>query len=419
MTTLPERLKRFSRDTAGSFSMLAAVVLPTLAFGTGAAVDVSRFYNIKAQAQNAADATALAIVREAAVAGMTNQKLDAAADAFARNMLGGLAGTSVVKPQAEVANSTLTVDITVSANAFFGRILGITSQNIAVSATARMMGANTKICLLALEPTKNKTLEAAKAARITAPDCGFFINSIDPKGLDVKDSAKLTARQICTSGGFSGESYNFYPMPRRDCPAIPDPLMSRPPPPTGAHCDYSKMTIDTGNIVLKPGIYCGGLWVKGDAKVRLDPGIYTFRGSKLRVDGAASFEGKDVALYFQDSNAQFEFDKDSTISLEAPPNGPLAGILIYEDRSVSPGNKHKILSNNAHTLLGTIYLPQGLLFIDSNSPISQKAAFTIIVARQIEMISGPELFLNANYGSTIVPVPAGVGPVSGVASLVK
>jgi hypothetical protein len=97
----------------------------------------------------------------------------------------------------------------------------------------------------------------------------------------------------------------------------------------------------------------------------------------------------------------------------------MAGILFFEDRAASPGSKHKILSNNAHTLLGTIYLPRGLLFIDANRPISQRAAYTIIIASQIEMISGPELFLNTNYGATTVPVPAGVGPVTGAPRLIN
>jgi hypothetical protein len=36
----------------------------------------------------------------------------------------------------------------------------------------------------------------------------------------------------------------------------------------------------------------------------------------------------------------------------------------------------------------------------------------VIIARTINLYDGPNLMLNARYGSTDVPVPAGVGPSS-------
>ncbi len=37
----------------------------------------------------------------------------------------------------------------------------------------------------------------------------------------------------------------------------------------------------------------------------------------------------------------------------------------------------------------------------------------IVVAQQVNLYAGPNLYLNANYGQTSVPVPKGVGPISG------
>jgi Flp pilus assembly protein TadG len=419
MSQRSRSLKDFFGDNRGSVAIFAAAAFPTLVFGAGTAVDISRWYGIKGEIQSVADATALAVVKESSLAGMTDQKLNGSAVNFARGSLGSLSQTATINSNSSLANGTLTVEITVKSPARFAGILGVASQDITVDATARLVGGSTKICLLALDPTKNKALEAAKSAKITAPECSFFVNSKDPKGLDVKDVAKLTAQIICTSGGYAGNTYNFATMPKTDCPPIPDPLANRPPP-TAAHCDFNnKIVEDAGIVNLKPGVYCGGLKITKTAHAKLDPGIYVMRGSKLIVDSDATLEGSDVGFYFQDSNAQFEFDTNTTINIAAPVNGPMAGILMYEDRSVPSGSKHSIRSNNAHTLLGTIYLPRGLLFIDSNKPISQKAAYTILIANQIEMIAGPELFLNANYGATTVPVPVGVGPVPGRPTLVR
>ena len=74
---------------------------------------------------------------------------------------------------------------------------------------------------------------------------------------------------------------------------------------------------------------------------------------------------------------------------------------------------YRILSDNARTMLGTIYLPAGRLVIDASRPVADQSAYTVIVAQQINLYEGPNLVLNANYGATSVPVPKGVGPVSG------
>ena len=56
------------------------------------------------------------------------------------------------------------------------------------------------------------------------------------------------------------------------------------------------------------------------------------------------------------------------------------GILIFDDRG-SKADKHRIYSDNARKLLGTIYLPNGVLYVDANKPIADQSAYTVIVAR--------------------------------------
>jgi hypothetical protein len=58
-----------------------------------------------------------------------------------------------------------------------------------------------------------------------------------------------------------------------------------------------------------------------------------------------------------------------------------------------------------------------VFLVDSDMPVSQRAAFTIIVANRLVFEGGPEFFINANYGATDVPVPQGLGSVSGMARL--
>jgi hypothetical protein len=64
-------------------------------------------------------------------------------------------------------------------------------------------------------------------------------------------------------------------------------------------------------------------------------------------------------------------------------------------------------------------MPNSSLYIDSKKPIADRSAYTVIVARTVELYDGPNLVLNSDYGATTVPVPKGVGPLGATISLVK
>ncbi len=41
---------------------------------------------------------------------------------------------------------------------------------------------------------------------------------------------------------------------------------------------------------------------------------------------------------------------------------------------------YRIISNNARTMLGTIYLPSGRVVIDADKPVADQSAYTVLVA---------------------------------------
>jgi len=138
------------------------------------------------------------------------------------------------------------------------------------------------------------------------------------------------------------------------------------------------------------------------------PGTYIIKDGPFTVSGTASLTGKDVGFYFTGHNALIDFKGSSSISLEGPTGGDLAGLLFFADRSAASVQQHIIRSNNAHTLTGTIYLPRGNLLVDPGAKVAQNSAYTAIIANQISINMGPELVLNSNYGATSVPVPDGI-----------
>ena len=82
---------------------------------------------------------------------------------------------------------------------------------------------------------------------------------------------------------------------------------------------------------------------------------------------------------------------------------------MFSDRGNSISQKFTITSDFARVLLGTIYLPNGILYIDAGELVADKSAFTVIVARKFETSGVPEIVINSNYDSTDIPVPDGVG----------
>ena len=204
-----------------------------------------------------------------------------------------------------------------------------------------------------------------------------------------------------------GGKANFEPEPLTDCPVVEDPLSKRPAPDSSG-CKANDLEIIDKVVTLSPGVYCGGIKIDGNARVYMRPGIYVIKDGPLNVDSNAKLEGEYVGMYLTGDKATFRFASNATIDLSAPKDGPLAGLLFFEDRNAPQLRRHEILSNYAHNLLGTIYLSQGRLVVDADNEIADKSAYTAIVARRIELYAGPNLVLNTDYSATDIPVPDGI-----------
>jgi hypothetical protein len=387
------------------------LAFPVLVGATGLAVDSAAFYDQQSRMQTVADAASLAVAKELHLYRKKIAELEAVARVRVDTLLteSGIAGrphstTVDIDPD----DNLVEIELAMAADSFLpAEIWG--ENPIVVSSLARAYG-QSKLCVLGLDPSKSDTIKADGAASMTAPQCAVQSNSGDPKGLNVSADSQIVSTVICTSGGASGGEGSFTPAPETDCPALEDPLASRPPPPVGG-CDYLDTVIESGNVSISPGVYCGGLRIDKTAQVTAEPGVYTITAGKLEVKGDSRLTGDYVGFFFQDDTATFTFEPNTTIDLSAPRDGPMAGILFYENRLSVLARDFTIKSTNARRLLGTIYLPNGRLKIDADANVADASAYTVIVARQID-VKGANLVVNADYGGTDVPVPDGVGPNS-------
>jgi Flp pilus assembly protein TadG len=434
---------RLRENCGGNVALMFALLSPVLIGAVGLGVDFQQRLAQRASLQDAADTLALRGARELLLESSNPQSIESLILALADKQFAAKLGEFDVTPSVDGGAMTAAVALSQpSRRNFFLAKLAPTEDPIVVSATAQAKGV-TNVCVIALDEQSRGAVKASASATLDAPKCSILSNSSDADGVEVSGLAKITAKLICSAGGAKGGSLNFAPPPLTDCPTYADPLYERAAPDVGA-CDYvnfeagkaprgnqsiitATLTAAVGSLNgathgtltgytrydLQPGVYCGGIKLNSNADAHLAPGIYVIKDGPLTVDFGARLFGENVGFYFDGAASIFEFKPASIIFLTAPKTGLMAGLLLFESRSAPAGRIHKIESSNARELLGTIYLPQGRLLVNSIMPVADQSAYTAIVARNFEMAGSPKLVLNADYAATDVPVPAGVGPSGG------
>lgn len=441
----------FAKNRRGGVALTFALTSPVLFGLVGGGIDYARLVARRSQLQSAVDAGALA--------GGNALKLASSNAASVKGVTEQIIVTNAPTPPSNPLTITVTVaddKTSVTARAedrvalTFGRLIGMGTQTVAAQAKVSIVG-KMRLCMLTLDPGAPGAFNLQKNAQVTAQGCSLYSDSTSPFGMVGGANALAKAETICSAGGYSGIRANFSPAPQTECPVIRDPLQGRPTPPIGSCTGLpfpfnllplGQMAIIDKDVTLEPGTYCAGLTIKKNAVVTMKPGIYAFKDGPLIVKDNATLAGVDVGLYFAGDKSGLLFDKKTTISLAAPTTGVMAGMLMSEQPSVSypldpalgviddvtgapvpltppplgqtgPMRIYRIISNNARNMLGTIYLPSGRVVIDADKPVADQSAYTVIVAKQVNLYEGPNLVLNANYEGTSVPVPKGVGPLGG------
>jgi hypothetical protein len=386
-------------------------MLPALLGGITAGTEYSRIIARRAQMQRAADNAAMVAAKELTLAN-ADSRVTEVAKAAARAALPPVANGTETAIDGTVQDSRTAVVVTISETIPFmmGHLVGWPEADVGVRAVAKLTGGKRRLCMIGLETSSStEAIRLEQYAKLHADKCDVQSDSKSAEGIKTFNDASLKADRICSAGGYKAAKLaSFSPTPVTDCPQIGDPLAGRNPPPVGG-CDYTNKIVSQEEP-LDPGVYCGGLRIAQGGVAKLSPGIYTMLDGKLVVASGSKISGENVGFYFKGASSVLDIDPATYVSLTAPKSGALAGILFFEDRSAPLARKFRIASESARQLLGTIYLPRGMFYVGSNSPVASESAYTVVVARQVRMDAGPTLVLNSNYSGTDIPVPDGVGP---------
>ena len=423
-------LTRFSGNAQGAIAIWAALGM-TMILGTGAiAIDLGRMIALQTDLQYTADAAA------AAAAQSLPDQLAASTKALTyaeKNMAHGDFGTVVANGDITTGNwdstnrvfslngtpvnaiRVITRQAQSNGNAartLLASALGIDTVDLSASAIAVKKPGGA--CLLALDPSADKALEVKSNAKITASDCNIVVNSSSSSGLYADSNAlvAVAAGNICVVGGYASQSNSdIDPLPATSCEPYVDPMAGLAAPAVGG-CNHNNHMVDGGAHTLNPGVYCGGLTIKNNSNVTLNPGTYIIKDAEFLVDSNSNLSGAGVFFYLADG-AYLNFNSNTTVTLSAPATGIYAGILMFAE----PGNNviHVLDSNNVSSFDGLIYFPDDKFEANSNSLVVNGVSFTLLIAKTFLIDSNAHLQINP--GASALPMPSGL--MSGMVSLVN
>jgi len=147
---------------------------------------------------------------------------------------------------------------------------------------------------------------------------------------------------------------------------VEDPLRDRKLTGSTGKCDYRDVMISGKKANLSPGVYCGGIVVINESRVRLASGSYTFVNGDLDIASGSKLVGNRVNLHFA-RNSRLFLRNNSIVELSAPRSGSMAGILVSSSRANNASLTFDVKSKNARKLTGLFYLPNHTLVLGDDA----------------------------------------------------
>ena len=387
-------LQGFASDQRGTMLPIFAMMLTVATAGGALAVDIARAYAFRDQLQLTAEAAVLA----AAVNLPDVEAARKSAFLYASKNMPGFGDVVSVDdiefghwdpksrtleadkeaPSALRVTARLAEENGNAIGTVFAGVFGTDQLDVAASAVA---GKRSAMCILALEAEEADGLGMDISAEIEALNCTVQVNSRHQYAFRIWLGSKFLANGLCVVGGAYVSGWaSISPEPTLGCPPQPDPLAALPAPNVGA-CDHHDSVFDTHSGTLNPGVYCGGLTVKGNSDLALAAGIYVIKDGPLAILDTSKISGDGITFFLTGDDGLIRLDDDSSLTLTAPTSGDMTGILVFQDRDY--GGHHVWDSKAPTELYGTIYLPEGQLLSQSSNAITPVSSCNVLIAKRL------------------------------------
>lgn len=419
-----------AREQEGAVLVLTALLMVVLIGFVGLVVDSGHQMVRYREAQNAADAAALAgayaLYAGDSVDTATNEaKLVAQQNGYdsstlTLSFLDGSNKATTLRSQA----MTVRADVRSSFPTYLVRLLGLVNQSVAVNASAEQKDFYAcELCVL--DSGVKDALKVNGKGGINLSNVDVVDDSSNAgSALDAVGNGTMTdgpGHDIGVVGGYTTSGGgSFSPTPTTGISSVPDPLASLPAPSPSAYTTYSSSADSKGAYsltgsssgTLQPGVYTT-IKDTSSGTLTLSPGIYIITGA-LDVTGKGNLVGPGVMLFFacpaaHGSTALFaactsgekdggtmDIEGSGSVTLSAmsastvaglDPTGALGyadyeGLLIYYDRKSAASMKidgSGVSSPGTLSTSGTIYGASSSFSLDGNGSATTQMDSMVVV----------------------------------------
>jgi hypothetical protein len=385
------KFARRSRQRGFVAVAYAAMIVGVVGF-TGLAVDVGYMQYEKRRLQAAADAAAMGALREMEL-GNTDLSTAGQNDSALNGFTNGTNNVTVTianpPTSGAYSGSAAAVQATVKKvmPTFFMMIMGQNSVTLTATAVARTTTTEGSVggCIFVMNKTASGAFTIVGNVTISSA-CGAVVNSNASDAFSMTGNATYTlasGAQVGVVGpGTVGQGWSFSgggqlinaSTSTSELPVniqtFGDPLAAVAVPTAGGMTvqSTSGTTIKpSDNTTLNPGIYCGGIDVKGT--VNFASGTYVLAGGGMTIESQAVVTNASGGVMFYNTTGSFSPSCGNTAAGSYTFNGGASinlqgltvsdglgscGVLFFDDRNVT-GLSHKILGNSTSTFDGALY----------------------------------------------------------------
>lgn len=403
------------RGRDGSVSTIFAFALPAaLVVGLGA-VELLSVSVDRSRLQDMADTTALNGASQMQL--VADQTLLVRTAAFAKAQASGLVA-AMDPPKVEYIEDRGTVagmEVTLTArrNSFFGNLLPLGGFVIEAKGRAQKL-ARTPLCILSLSQksikrrvgrngrdNRNGDPLDVQNGGITARSCMVYSNDNIALGAD----GMINAASVQAAGRIRGRAANSYD----GAAVLIDPLLSIFTTDDPGRCDQIiHHTVKRNkHFTMRPGITCGELVLEPDSTLTFEAGVHHLKSGTLKLGRGVNVIGKNVSLViWPDWDLQSQ-DQGGFLKLSGSTTGQWAGFAL----AVHPKYDGDLNLDFAEIrrLEGVVYAPNSDLIVRGGTDPAEKTPWTVVVAKGLKVEGGRQLQINADYATSSVPVPDGVG----------
>lgn len=377
--------------------------------------DCGRMSEERRRAQSIADAAALA-------GGIANYKKKFSSSSQPANA--ALAVASEIGYTNDGVDSIVTVNIPPTTGTFAGKADYVevitqrnlrasfgaifTNQPMTIKARAVAKGQTLKIGVMALNPNAPDAFVNNGIGTFAVLGAGIYVNSSDPSAFHLNGIGPVLASSYNVKGGYvnSTGALTLGKM-RTGVDPTPDPLAFFPTPDTATMPERSAAKLVVNSIlptVLQPGIYKGGIQVKGLSVVTMLPGIYVMDGGGFEVINLASVVGLETMIYntsITQPAGPIVFDTTGVVTVLPPLSGIYQGFSIFQNRSQT--TPVTLTGHGVTAITGAIYAPAAPLSLTALAGVGVDTLGGAYIADTITV--GGVASLNVDLGPNFIRVP--------------